>query len=164
MDILAMQIEDDVFSMPLRTESEILARYETLCGRVLRNRAAGLALLVVIIVAARVVSGGNPSVIVWTALVTAFSIGFIVASCRALDKHLFVPSSAWLEDEDCEELATLCENYPGLMPFRDWVRETGRRFAFEEFEAMQMWADCRAPSAKHRRGYERLYGRTLGEC
>jgi hypothetical protein len=72
---------------------------------------------------------------------------------------------AWLPVEDCASLGSLCEENPGLQPYRDQVREAGRRFTQGEADEMRAWVSDEerrmfreAADAKNQEACRKLYG------
>ncbi|MEX3983894.1 hypothetical protein AB4Y45_33455 [Paraburkholderia sp. EG287A] len=74
----------------------------------------------------------------------------------------------WLPSRSCDELVSLCDKNPGLLPYRDRVREAGRRFTCGEFYSMRNWTvertkrrEALEQEARERASCQRLYGITV---
>jgi hypothetical protein len=71
----------------------------------------------------------------------------------------------WLPQSSCAWLARLCDANAGLQPYRDRIRQSGRRFTREEAYRMHRWvqeqsyrADEAERAAKDEKACRQLYG------
>jgi hypothetical protein len=155
---LSVGPEGPVFIMPVRHESSIRLRQ-----RVMRVVFAILLLALV--------SAGWTLPLTDATTVTqrvaghaAFAaLGVLMAILAAASLGLM--RYEWLDMSDCTELADLCDEHPGLQPFRNRVLEEGRRFTCGEFTAMKAWVEKQKQQAASARekasaneGCKRLYG------
>lgn len=153
-------VNHDVFSMPLRTEDEIIRR----CRKV---RGLYWLLLIALMAALPWMPAGQTTG--WTTVllrVMAFTVGLYVTKgifelVPALRAHQY----DWLSRSKCDSLADLCDENPGLVPYRDRVRAEGRRFTRGEYDNMRKWVgqqDVARLKAEHaareRAACQRLYG------
>ncbi|MBK3780263.1 hypothetical protein G3A43_08330 [Paraburkholderia aspalathi] len=145
--------------MPLLSKEQIFTRHAKTCLRVKQTRALTLGVILFVLLLTYFFSHDDMQQV----LVVASLIGcaaLFLSIILDLDDYYFAPESAWMPESQCDELATLCENFPGLITYRDRVRALERPFSLDEFEGMRFWANSRhAMYPKHRADYARLYGR-----
>jgi hypothetical protein len=167
-------MKDKIASVPGDTPLEVVFRMKALTEgdigvRQLIARAA-LGLVVLALAAAMLcVPLANPSMPQFVTVAVRASltlvVSFVVGYAFMSIPELRFAHYHWLQSTDCDELADLCEQNPGLVPYRDQVLALGRRFTRGEYEAMSAWvakqqakaaraeADARANA-----GCKRLYG------
>jgi hypothetical protein len=153
--------KNGVFLLPMRSEDEILARHRARVRRVKCNWGYVIGGLLVVAMVLLALKTSMSDTVEGVALLNIL-FSSILLGTNWLDAYFFWPETAWVRESDWDELATLCENTPGLIPFRDAIRASGRRFGYEEAEAMVTWAESQPRGkADPVRAYERLYGRPV---
>lgn len=162
------------FSMPLLDEAAINRRR---CIGKLVIWALVLACFVgcAYVVGTAVVEAKSPgSVLQWGLVALATVVASIVATIvygllfvkpLVMLLHCDPDDYMWLDASGCNALAELCEQTPGLVPYRDRVRAANRRFTCCESDAMFVWAREQQYHAyvaedaeRVRAGCQRLYG------
>ena len=153
-------VNHDVFSMPLRTEDEIIRH----CRKV---RGAFWMLIIALTVALHWLPPGHTTGGMTVLLrVMCFGVGVVgIKAIFDLIPALRAHRYDWLSPSKCDAMADLCDENPGLVPYRDRVRAEGRKFTTGEYDSMRIWVGRQKTDAvyaervaRERAACQRLYG------